>query len=420
MRIRTFAVALCVGGACLAAAGCARASAPSGGDVPETPLRIAESEPEALSVVQPFDGPVRIHFQRRISERPSSGTLRDGVVVSPRTGPVEVRHRRRRIEIRMEGGFREATVYRVTVLPVIQDLFQNRLAGPVDLYFSTGPDFEPNVLGGLVVDRITGEEAGRVRVDARDLSSELIHSTVADSTGIFTFSYLPAGRYRLVAYEDQNRNRAPDFAEPRDSLEVGVARGDTVIVTELALLPGDTTAPVLQSAETLDSLTIRVAFDDHLDPEDALTGVTARLLREEEAPGEGPAPEVREILHPHEWEARRAEEEPEEPEEPIDDPGEPGPPAPALPAAPAVPAAPAGPTEGAVPAEGPPRPSRALILILAAPLEPGTTFVVEMAGVANIQGVPGGGGEAEVTLPEPVEEEPPPSDDPPPPSTPPP
>jgi hypothetical protein len=409
LRIRSFAGALCLLGASLAASGCARASAPAGGDVPETPLRLVETEPGALSVVRPFDGPVRIRFQRRLSERPSSGTLRDGVVVSPRTGSVEVRHRRRGIDIRMEGGFRGTTVYRVTLLPVFQDLFQNRLAGPVDLYFSTGPDFEPNVLGGLVMERLTGEEAGRVRVDARDLSSELVHSTVADSTGIFTFSYLPAGRYRLVAYDDRNRNRAPDFAEPRDSMEVSLSRGDTVIVTELALLPGDSTAPVVQSAVAVDSLTIRVTFDDHLDPADPLTGVTARLLREEE-PGVGPPPLVREILHPHEWEARRAEAEPEDPEQEPADPElpDPGPPDPE----PAEPAEPADPV--------PPRPVRDLVLILADRLEPGVTFVVEISGVANIQGVPGGGGEAEVTLPVPVEEEPPPPDGEPPPGAPPP
>jgi hypothetical protein len=410
LRIRSFAGALCLLGASLAASGCARASAPAGGDVPETPLRVVEAEPEALSVVRPFDGPVRIRFQRRLSERPSSGTLRDGVVVSPRSGSVEVRHRRRGIDIQMEGGFRDATVYRVTLLPVFQDLFQNRLAGPVDLYFSTGPDFEPNVLGGLVMDRLTGEEAGRVRVDARDLSSELVHSTVADSTGIFTFSYLPAGRYRLVAYEDRNRNRAPDFAEPRDSMEVNLSRGDTVIVTELALLPGDSTAPVVQSAVAVDSLTIRVTFDDHLDPADPLTGVTARLLREEVMPGVGAAPQVREILHPHEWEARRAEAEPEDRDQ---EPADPGLPDPGLPDP--EPVEPADPSEPA-----PPRPGRDLVLVLADPLEPGVTFVVEMAGVANIQGVPGGGGEAEVTLPEPVEEEPPPPDGEPPPGAPPP
>lgn len=387
-------------------AGCARASAPSGGDVPETPLRVVQTEPEALGVVRPFDGPVRIGFQRRLSERPTSGTLRDGVVVSPRTGSVEVRHRRRGIEVRMEGGFRDATIYRVTLLPVLQDRFQNRLAGPVDLYFSTGPDFEPNVLGGLVTDRLTGEEARGIRVDARDLDADLVHSTVADSTGIFTFSYLPAGAYRVTAYEDQNRNRRPDFPEPRDSMDVSLVRGDTIILTELALLPGDTTAPVLESAVVEDSVTLRLLFDDHLDPDDPLIGVTARLSREE-----GAAPPVSEILHRHQWEARRAAADEEEPVDDLEPPDPMRLPDPRRrPGERDLPEGP-GPSE-----PGPALPARELVLILAEPLEPGAVYEVAISGVANIQGVPDGGGRVEVEVPPEPEEEPPEPGDAPPPS----
>ena len=398
--------ALAVTAAALAAAGCARAGTPAGGDVPETPLRIVEAEPETFAQIRPFDGPVRIHFHRRVSERPTTGTLRDAVVVSPRTGTVEVRHRRRGLEIRMDGGFRDETIYRVTLLPVIQDLFQNRIEGPFELFFSTGPEFEPNVLGGLVTDRLTGQDMAGARVDVRSLPEGPTHSTVADSTGIFTFPYLPAGEYRVVAYQDANRNRLPDFAEPQDSLEVTVARGDTVIVTELALLPRDTTAAVLQSAMVEDSVTVRVTFDDFVDPDESLDPVTARLTREDDE-----APEVVEILHLHEWEDRmeaermererreREEEEPEVPEDPR--PEVPEDPRPEVPEEPV-------PEEGPEPQDpGPPLPARDLVLILSRPLEPGATYEVEIAGVRNIHGIPDGGGEVTVEVPEPPEEEPP-------------
>ena len=381
----------------LALGGCARAGTPAGGDVPETPLRIVEAEPEAFAQIRPFDGPVRIHFHRRVSERPTTGTLRDAVVVSPRTGTVEVRHRRRGLEIRMDGGFREETIYRVTLLPVIQDLFRNQIDGPFELFFSTGPEFEPNVLGGLVTDRLSGEDVAGARVDVRTLPEGVVHSTVADSTGIFTFPWLPAGEYRVVAYQDANRNRLPDFPEPQDSLEVTLARGDTVIVTELALLPRDTTAAVLQSTTVEDSVTVRVTFDDFLDPEESLDPVTARLSREEED-----APEVVEILHLHEWEARmeaermererreREEADPEVPEEPR----------------PEVPEEPFPEEEPEPQDPGPPLPARDLVLILSEPLEPGATYQVEIAGVRNINGIPDGGGEVTVEVPEPPEEPP--------------
>lgn len=371
----------------LAVFGCARTVSPRGGDVPETPMQVVATSPDTFAVVEPFDGPVRFQFDRRGSERPTSGQLRDAVLVSPRTGEVQVDHQRRGLEVRVEGGFREGTVYRVTLLPTLQDLWQNPLAGPYDLIFSTGPELEPNVLGGLVTDRLTGEEADGVTVDAVPRDEELVHSTVTDSTGIFTFPYLPADRYRVRAYQDQNRNREPDFAEAQDSLDVEVSAGDTLVVTELALLAPDTTPAVLESATPVDSVTVRLTFDDPLDPELALDGVRIELSRED-----APAPRVREILHLHEWEERLAEEEEAE-EDP--DPEEPA----------------APPEEAPAEADEPLLPAYEIVVILEVGMAPAAAYTLHVEGLRNLNGLPGGGGEAEFEGPLPPEE---PEEDPPP------
>jgi hypothetical protein len=405
-------------GLVLLAVACARTVAPEGGPIPETPMGVIETSPEDLTVVDPFDGPVHFEFDRRVSERPTTGQLRDAVVVSPRTGDVEVRQRRRGLEIRMEGGFRDETIYRITLLPTVQDLWQNRLAGPFDLFFSTGPEFEPNVLGGLVADRLTGEDAAGVRVDAVPRTAGPTHSTVTDSAGIFTFPYLPADRYMIWAYEDQNRNREPDFMEPQDSLEVDLARGDTLIVTELALLLPDTTPAVVQRADVLDSVSVQLTFDDPLDPEMSLEGIEARLTRED-----GTVPGVAEILHLHEWEARRADEAPD-PEDPPGDPDDPAAPPPQPPAEPEP--DPAAEDPAAPQPDDPLLPGYELVLVLDGPLEPEATYTVIVEGVTNLNGVPGGGGEVEFDVPaapEPEEDEPPdpdPPGDPPPDTIPPP
>ncbi len=367
--------------ALVAVSGCARTTAPTGGEVPETPPAVVSVNPDTFAVVEPFDGPVQIEFERRISERPSTGSLRDAVLVSPRTGEVEVRHRRRGLEVRMEGGFQERTVYRITLLPTLQDLFRNRLDRPQDFFFSTGPDFEPNLVAGLLVDRLTGEPVPRARVDARPLPEGPVHSAVSDSLGVFAFRFLPAGRYRLVAYEDQNRNREPDFQEPQDSIQVEFAVGDTLVVTELALLQPDTTAAVLTTVRLVDSVTVEASFDDHLDPELPLTGVMARLERED-----GAGIQVTEILHRWEWEALEAERTPREPDP---DPGE-------------DPADPVDPPDPETQEEtGPPLPAQEIVLLLASPVEPGATYLLVVEGVRNLHGIPDGGGELELDVPEP-------------------
>ncbi len=386
-------------------AGCARPQAPVGGDVPETPLRVTESRPGALEVVSPFDRSVEIRFQRRVSERPTEGTLRDGVVVSPRTGSVEVRHRRNGIDVSMEGGFMEETVYRVTVLPRFQDLFQNRMAEAYDLFFSTGPELEPNILGGVVSDRLTLQEVRQARVDAVPADGGPVHSTVTDSTGIFTFPHIPSGEYRVIAYEDQNRNREPDFEERQDSIEVAIARGDTAIVTDLALLRPDTTAAVAEEFSVLDSLSIGITFDDYLDPEAPLDGIQVEVVGEE-----GESLPVSEALHVHVWEAARAAAMPPEdapvpddsPDADLPDPDEPEAAVPD-PDSPGVEPDPAAPADD----DGPILPDRRIVVVLSSPMQPGATYAVEVSEVRNINGIPGGGGSGEVEGPEP-----PPPDDP--------
>lgn len=405
--------------------GCARATQPRGGPVPETPMVVVETSPGAFEMVEPFDDGIRFTFDRRPSERPTDGQLRDAVVVSPRTGEVSVRHRRHGIEVRMDGGFTEEAVYRILLRPTLQDLWRNRLEEPFELFFSTGPEFEPNVLAGIVTDRLTGREVRDIRVDAEPVEGGLVHSTVTDSTGVFTFPFLPAEGYRIRAYDDLNRNREPDFVERQDSTQVQLARGDTLIVMDLELLLPDTTAAILTGVEVVDSVTLALEFDDHLDPRLSLEGVRVTLGRDPDGPmPDGPVPGVREVLHSHEWEAvQEAEEalrdelEAADPDDPVDpddpaggdptDPGAaraPGDPAPgAVPGAPGTEAEETGAQLPQEPAE--PLPSTQVFVRLDAPLLPETGYVVTVEAVTNINGVPGGGGELPFeTEPEPEEE----------------
>jgi hypothetical protein len=107
----------------------------------------------------------------------------------------------------------------------------------------------------------------------------------------------------------------------------------------------------------IDSITFRISLDDPLDPEDSLTEVGARVIRED-----GNAPEVIEVLHPHVWEAQGAPADPD------------APPALIL-------------------------PGRDLIVVLSRPLLEGVAYRFELDGIRNIQGLTGGGGSVEVVGP---------------------
>ncbi|MSR23366.1 MAG: hypothetical protein EXR92_07480 [Gemmatimonadetes bacterium] len=376
---------LCAG---LAVSGCARPGAPVGGDRPTTPLRVIGTFPEQLALMEPFDGPVELRFERTVSERPTEGSPGDAVIVSPQTGPVTVRTSGERIDVTMEGGFRAGTVYRVTVLPRFRDRFQNRMNRAFDLVFSTGGEFEPTLLAGLTQDRLTLRPLAGTRVDAIPLDGGDRRSTVADSTALFTFPYLPSGRYELVAYEDRNRNRESDSSERQASIVVGVNVGDTIVVTDLPLLLPDPTPARVESVALVDSLSLQVTFDDYLDAAGSLDPVTARLVREE-----ANAPEVLDILFRWEWDREKAAA------------------ARAAAQTPAAQAAAAGnaatpnaatPSPAAVAAPGPILPSREIVLVISRPLVSGASYRVEVDGVVNLNGVPGGRGEGDLDGPPPL------------------
>ena len=135
---------------------CARQEAPRGGEPDRFPPAVVSVVPEALSTTDDLDEEIQIQFNERISERPVAGTLLDAVVVSPMSPEIRVRHKGDMLEVQVTEGFVPGLVYRVTVLPVIRDLFGNTMRRPFEFVFSTGGAFNQNAVVGQVLDRVTG------------------------------------------------------------------------------------------------------------------------------------------------------------------------------------------------------------------------------------------------------------------------
>ena len=413
---------------------CAREGAPPGGPPDRLPPIVTSSEPDTFSTVEPFRSPVTFRFSERISERPGAGTLDQAVVVSPVSGEVQVSHGREGLTVRVLGGFEAGRVYRLTVRPVVQDMFGNLLQEPYELFFSTGPEFTANVLAGSVIDRLTGTRLPDVRVDVAVNGSDVVHTSVTDTAGIFALRYMPAGEYVLSAYIDRNRNGEPDFTEPQGTRPAplhGTAEAtDTVIVLDVALLARDTTGARIARVTVEDSTSLRISLDDYLDPEIPLNDVRVMVT------SDSVAPQALAVLHEHEAEAyrsaladsvarARATQDSVARARAGGDsiPGAPAdsttPPeaaegdtttvadsagAPALAEAgrdqPAVPAE----QEAAGTGEGEPErpwPQQTMIVMLDGVLVPEVLYQVEVSGITNIHGVGGGGGTAGFTRPTP-------------------
>lgn len=290
----------------MATGSCARAISPPGGPTDMSGPQVVATSPDTFSIVEPFDGPIKITFNERISERGTSGSLDQAVQVSPESGSIEVGHKKNGLEIRMEGGFSPDLVYRVTVLPTVRDLFGNPMPQPFEFIFSTGADLIPNALAGMVSDRLTGRPMEGVRVTAiieplggnkEAISEESVHVAISDRDGIFAFRYLPPlGRYALKAFDDFNRNKEVDFFEPFGDASQVISGSDTVFAY-MSLLSSDTTAALVSDADIVDSVTVMVEFDDHLNPETSLDDVLAQITLDSMPSGI----EVQKVMHEREY-----------------------------------------------------------------------------------------------------------------------
>lgn len=298
--------------ACLfAAAACARPEIPPGGPEDRLPPIVVETVPDTFATVEPGLREFRFRFSERISERPSNGTLDNAVVVSPPVGNVRVRHGRDGITIQAQQGLEANRIYRVTVLPVINDMFGNRLRDPFDLVVSTGAELMSNVVAGVVEDRVTGRASENARVEAvfEDETGTQTHWNLTGEDGIFSLRYVPLGNFRARAWLDRNRNDSADSREPQSEWrQGGLADAPDTSFVVLSLVEPDTTPAQLVSVTAVDSTTLRFEFDDFLNP--AFPGAAIDgLVRWEQEAGDT-ASLALQILQEHEhrvWQAQRAD-----------------------------------------------------------------------------------------------------------------
>lgn len=262
---------------------CARPEAPPGGPDDRFPPYVVATVPDTFSVVEEGLRDFEFKFSERISERAANGSLQDAVVVSPSAGALRVRHRRDAISVETQQGLAPNRVYRVTVLPVVNDMFGNSLRDPFDLVISTGADFVANVLAGVVENRVDGTASQGARVEAVFAQEDdtTSHWTYADAEGYYALRFVSGGAFELRAWQDRNRDGEAGPGEPFASQLGGLSSdGPDTAYGALSLVEPDTTAAQLVSATVSDSVTIRFEFDDYLDPHAASERVEGVLFPE--------------------------------------------------------------------------------------------------------------------------------------------
>lgn len=360
--------------AVLAALGCAQYGAPPGGERDQAPPRVIETQPPPFAVVPELRGPVVIRFDERLSERGAE----NAILVSPQTGDVDIERDGDALRVAIEGGWQPGQVYRIVVLPELRDLFGNQRREASELVFSTGPPIPPTALAGLVSERITGEPPQNAVVRAMRPDSTVYVTPVA-TDGFYALLNLPNGSYEVVGFTDANRNWRVDPNELR-SVAHTVTLADDTIPMDLAVLPVDTSAALIVGARQ-DGDAIRVQLDDHVDAA-GLESSTAQVFT---LPDSTPLALQAEVLTPAEY-TRTLPPDTTVAADTL-----------ATDSAAAADTAAARPPQLVDTTRAEPLPTREVVVLPATPLAAGS-YLVEVQGIVNINGIAGGGGRAPVTI----------------------
>ena len=247
------------------AAGCAFAGDPPGGPPDTTPPKVVRVAPESGAVLETPPGRAEIDFDEVIAEQ-IAGQQRDiqyAVILSPAPGKVSVDWHRTRITAAPRGGFKPGRIYRLELLPGITDLRQNRMKRGRLVVFSTGPPIPDATLRGTVVDWPGNKAAPGGLVEAVLLPDSLPYRALTDSAGDFAMAAMPPGEYLVYGVVDQNGNRR---REPREAFDTTRVTLRDSAALQLYAFTHDTVGPRPRSVDPVDSVTLRLTFDRPLDP----------------------------------------------------------------------------------------------------------------------------------------------------------
>jgi hypothetical protein len=222
-----------------------------------------DKDSPALQETVPARGETGVDLETKIQiifdEGVDKESAEKSILLSPEHEKVKMSVKGEKVELRPEEGLFPGTTYQVTLSNSLVDQRGNNFKGPYTFYFSTGDSLDSGLIQGKVSYR--GRGANGAYVVASALPESISYYVQADTSGKYSLAKLPLKRFHMLSFLDQNGDGKYRFAvEPVDKKYVEVLEETVEIDFNLVVI--DTSPPILQSVEPVDSTTLRLVFDD--------------------------------------------------------------------------------------------------------------------------------------------------------------
>ena len=255
-------------------AACAEIVAPPGGPEDKQGPYLLSSMPQNGALNVPGGNTITLYFSERIV-KPRLGRA---VFVSPRSAVApELKFKSDYIVLVLPDSFAANQTYVVTVSNAVTDLRNNKIDTGVTVAFSTGDVIDSGRVAGYLY-REGGQAAESGALVGLYYPSQLAdgvpydsvypeYVTTSNTKGYFSLDYLPDSTFRLIAFEDANRNGrfnppAEKFAVPDRPIVVGGSLPLTDL--QMTMTSADTSRPAIVSAGYTADKLVRIRFSQEI------------------------------------------------------------------------------------------------------------------------------------------------------------
>ena len=248
--------------------GCAKVGPPSGGPVDKEAPRIVDHSPAADATHTAADQVVEIVF----SESMNRQSVEEAIFVAPEVESA-LGWKGRRLTLSFSQPLQADRTYVVTVGTGARDLRRNGLDRSYTFAFSTGDEInQGSIVGKVFKDHQPIVGAHVWAYDAEQLTGRMgteapDYRTQTGKDGAFEFSRLSVTRYRVMAFDDQDRDQAYDSGEP-----LGLGAGDRLVGEEgetaagyIAISKPGRADPRLKRVQALHDRVILLEFNQPVD-----------------------------------------------------------------------------------------------------------------------------------------------------------